>query len=69
MFIREHTIGEGMIKEERIVLRIDPALKRRIMEKARLEDRTLSQIVRRLLLRWLEEPPDEIPYRRDPIED
>jgi len=52
-----------MAKEERVVLRIDPALKRRIMEKARLEDRSLSKIVRRLLIRWLEEPPDEIRYK------
>ena len=52
-----------MVKEKRVVLRIDPALKRRLMEKARLEDRTLSQVIRRLLIRWLEEPPDEIRYK------
>lgn len=51
-----------MVKEEHIILRVDSDLKRQLMEKAQLEDRTLSQIVRRLLIRWLEEPPDEIKY-------
>jgi antitoxin component of RelBE/YafQ-DinJ toxin-antitoxin module len=50
-----------MTPEERLTLRIDPELKNAARAKAEAEDLTLSQAVRRLLRRWLEEDQLESP--------
>jgi predicted HicB family RNase H-like nuclease len=51
-----------MSPEERLTLRIDPDLKRTAQAKAKAEDLTLSQIVRRFLREWVaenEQPKEE----------
>ena len=44
-----------MEKSDRLGLRIDPELKRKVMSKLQREDRGLSIVVRRLLQNWLAE--------------
>lgn len=49
------------VTEDRLVLRIDPELKKAVQVKAKAEDLTVSQVVRRLLRKWLEDdPPDDL---------
>jgi antitoxin component of RelBE/YafQ-DinJ toxin-antitoxin module len=51
-----------MSPEERLTLRIDPELKRTAQAKAKAEDLTLSQVVRRFLRAWVgedEQPKEE----------
>jgi len=54
-----------MSHEERLVLRIDPKLKQQVLEKAKQEDLTLSQLVRRLLKRWLVEESIRPTYKEE----
>ena len=48
-----------MTEETRLILRIDPELKKAAQAKAKAEDLTLSQAVRRLLREWVKEDPPE----------
>ena len=48
-----------MASEERYNLRIDPELKRAALAKARAEDLTLSQVIRRFLREWVRDDPPE----------
>ncbi len=49
-----------MTREVRLALRIDPELKEAAQAKAKAEDLTLSQVVRRLLRNWIiDDPPTE----------
>jgi len=48
-----------MTREERLTLRIDRELKEAARAKAEAEDLTLSQVVRRLLRKWITEDPPE----------
>jgi antitoxin component of RelBE/YafQ-DinJ toxin-antitoxin module len=51
-----------MSPEERLTLRIEPELKRTAQAKAKAEDLTLSQVVRRFLRAWVaedEQPKEE----------
>lgn len=54
-----------MSHEERLVLRIDPKLKQQVLEKAKQEDLTLSQLVRRLLKQWLVEESIRPTYKEE----
>ena len=42
-----------MTEETRLILRIDPELKKAARAKAKAEDLTLSQVVRHLLREWV----------------
>ena len=46
---------EKMTEETRLILRIDSTLKKAAQTKAKAEDLTLSQVVRRLLRKWIAE--------------
>ena len=48
-----------MTSEERIGLRLDADLKRAASKRAKAEDLTLSQVIRRLLREWLGDAPLE----------
>jgi antitoxin component of RelBE/YafQ-DinJ toxin-antitoxin module len=58
---------EKMTEETRLILRIDPELKKAAQAKAKAEDLTLSQAVRRLLREWIAEDrkPGEEPIEQD----
>jgi len=49
--------AERMKEETRLILRIDPELKKAAQAKAKVQDLTLSQVVRRLLREWVEDDP------------
>jgi antitoxin component of RelBE/YafQ-DinJ toxin-antitoxin module len=51
-----------MTPEERLTLRIEPELKDAAQAKAKAEDLTLSQVVRRFLREWVAE--DEQPKEK-----
>ena len=55
-----------MPQETRLTIRIDPELKAKALLKAKTEDLTLSQVVRRYLMQWIAE--DKQPEER-PLED
>jgi antitoxin component of RelBE/YafQ-DinJ toxin-antitoxin module len=46
-----------MAEETRLILRIDPELKKAAQAKAKAQDLTLSQAVRRLLREWVKDDP------------
>lgn len=48
---------EKMAEETRLILRIDPELKKAAQAKAKAQDLTLSQAVRRLLREWVKDDP------------
>ena len=48
-----------MAHEKRLVVRIDPEMLEAVQAKAKTEDLTVSQLVRRLLRKWLAEDPPE----------
>jgi predicted DNA binding CopG/RHH family protein len=48
-----------MTHEKRLVVRIDPEFLEAVKAKAKAEDLTVSQLVRRLLRKWLGEDPPE----------
>ena len=48
-----------MAREERVNFRIDPELKQAALAKARAEDLTLSQVIRRFLRQWVKDGPPE----------
>jgi len=57
-----------MVEETRLTIRIDPKLKAKALAKAKAEDLTLSQVVRRYLMQYVaeneqpeegEKPPDD----------
>ena len=58
---------EKMTEETRLILRIDPELKKAAQAKAKAEDLTLSQAVRRLLREWIAEDktPEEEPIEQE----
>jgi antitoxin component of RelBE/YafQ-DinJ toxin-antitoxin module len=56
-----------MTTETRLTIRIDPELKAKAQEKAKAEDLTLSQVVRRYLMAYVGEgsEPEEGPPRQN----
>ena len=61
------TQRDDMTPEERLTLRIDPELKKAAQAKAKADDLTLSQVVRRFLREWVAE--DKQPEEKPPKED
>ena len=49
-----------MAREKRLSVRIEPDLLEAALKKAKAEDLTVSQVVRRFLREWVkDDPPDE----------
>ncbi len=51
--------GVATVTEDRLVLRIDSELKKAVQDKAKAEDLTVSQVIRRLLREWLADDPPQ----------
>ena len=52
-------------KDVRLAIRISRELRDAALEKARREDLTVSQVVRRFLKQWVTEDPPEEPKQED----